>query len=308
MEELVRFASRGGKLAIAQAKTVASALERAAQGLKVEIKTISTRGDRDRRTALWELEDSGFFTTQVADAVLNGRADIAVHSFKDLPTKSPEGLMIAAVCDRRFVEDCMVSAVAVKSLEELKSGAKIGTSSLRRSAQIKRIRPDLQVLPTRGNVETRLRRIEEGEFDAMVLARAGLERLGLSGRVSIFLEPSEFIPAPAQGALAIQVRKMDTRMRQLAWAVNDEQSRITSFAERQILVSTRCGCRAPVGAFAKISGAEVKICAFMAEPDGTQYVRDKITGPVKDAVLLADKLAKRLLDMGGDKILDKLKR
>ncbi|MCJ7728321.1 MAG: hydroxymethylbilane synthase, partial [Sedimentisphaerales bacterium] len=158
---------------------------------------------------LWELKSTGFFTSRLEDALLAKQADLAVHSFKDLPTEQREELTVAAVLDRRYPEDCLVSAAPIKSVTELPKGAKAGTSSLRRTVQLKRLREDLECVPIRGNVTTRLKKLEQGDFDAIVLARAGLERLNLADKISIIFDPTQFIPAPAQGALAVEVRADD---------------------------------------------------------------------------------------------------
>ncbi|GAG09143.1 unnamed protein product, partial [marine sediment metagenome] len=183
MRKLLTVATRGGRLAIAQTEIVSSLLKKIYPALQIETKKITTAGDRDRRTALWNLKDTGFFTSQVEDALLAGEADFAVHSFKDLPTRCRDGLTITAVCERQFAEDCLIAAAPAGnkqgSIEQLGTSAKIGTSSLRRAAQLKHLREDLKPTSIRGNVLTRVRLLEEGKFDAVILARAGIERLGL---------------------------------------------------------------------------------------------------------------------------------
>jgi len=298
-------ATRGGELAIAQTKAVIAELKKLNPDIQIKIKKITTRGDRDRRTALWKLRTSGFFTSQVEDALLAGQADLAVHSFKDLPTKQQDGLTIAAVCRREFTEDCLVTAGKINSIDELPQKAKIGTSSLRRAVQIKHIRKDLEPVPIRGNVTTRVRLVEDGKFDAIVLARAGIERLGWGKKISFCFEPEQFIPAPAQGALAVQTRSNDVVTTQLVAALNDEKTRIATFAERQILVTTQCGCHAPVGAFAKIIGDDVIIYAIMSDAEGENFIKRQITGPVAEADELAKRLANELLQAGGKEILER---
>ncbi len=190
-------ATRAGKLAIAQTELVCSLLKEIHPDIQVEIKEITTAGDRDRRTALWNLKDTGFFTSTLEDALLTGQADFAVHSFKDLPTRQRDGLTIAAVCDRQYAQDCLIAAGSVTSIEQLPHAAKIGTSSLRRAALLKHLRPDLVPTAVRGNVLTRIGKLEEGKFDAVILARAGIERLGLTDKISFSFDPNQFIPAPA---------------------------------------------------------------------------------------------------------------
>jgi hydroxymethylbilane synthase len=303
MSKVFTVATRGGALATAQTKSVIAALKNKCPDIKIKIKTITTKGDRDRRTALWDLKDAGFFTSLVEDALLSGQADFAVHSFKDLPTHQREGLTIAAVCDRQFAEDCLIAANKVTSLEQLPNSAKIGTSSLRRAAQLRNLRADLQPVPIRGNVVTRIKKLQSGAVDAVVLARAGVERLGMGGKISFCFEPYQFIPAPAQGALAVEIRSEDAAITEIIAAIDDKNARITSIAERQILVTMQCGCHAPVGAFAEISGEDIKITAFISDLKGKNFIRRQIAGPTSDVFKLAEELANDLLSAGGGNIL-----
>jgi len=240
-------ATRSGDLAIAQTRLIISALKKTRPRLQIKIKKITTKGDRDKRTALWDLKSTGFFASQVEDALLASQADFAVHSFKDLPTQQRKGLAIKAVCERQFAEDCLIANVPVDSIRQLPLSAKIGTSSLRRAAQIKHLRADLTPLPIRGNVLTRIKLLQQGKFDAIILARAGIERLGLGGKISFCFDPEQFIPAPAQGALAVQTRTGDSAATELIAAIDNEKLRTITFAERQVLVTMQCGCHAPVG-------------------------------------------------------------
>ena len=306
MSKVLTIATRGGRLAVAQTEIVISALKRIYPDIKIRIRKITTRGDRDRRTALWKLRTTGFFTSQVEDALLAGEADFAVHSFKDLPTRRREGLTIAAVCERQFAEDCLIAADSIGSIEQLRPSAKIGTSSLRRIAQIKHLRADFEPASIRGNVLTRIKRLTEGKFDAIILARAGIERLGLSGKISICFDPTQFISAPAQGALAVQTRTGDMATGKLLAALNDEKTRMLTFAERRVLSTMQCGCHAPVGAFAEIAGDNIQIHAFISNLEGKNYISRQISGPAADAGKLADKIANELLNAGGTKILQSL--
>ncbi|KPK44851.1 MAG: hypothetical protein AMJ65_01845 [Phycisphaerae bacterium SG8_4] len=299
-------ATRGGALAITQTNHVVATLKRIHPGLDIEIKQITTTGDQDRRTALWNLRDTGFFTSQLEDALMAGEADFAVHSFKDLPTAEPEGLTIAAVFDRNFVEDSLVSASPADSIEQLPTGARIGTSSLRRAAQLKHLRSDLEPTPIRGNVQTRLDKLETDDFDAVLLARAGLERLDLAGRISFIFDPTVFVPAPAQGALGIQTRADDTETNKIIAAIDDQGARTTTSAERTILTTMQCGCHAPVGAYAKITGEEIDIRAFISQPQGGNFIRREIKGPAENAIRLAEQIANELLNAGGKEILASL--
>jgi len=301
--KVLTVATRPGQLALAQTRIVISALKRKFPDIQIEIRKVTTRGDRDRRTALWNLRSTGFFTSQVEDALLAGEADFAVHSFKDLPTRKRDGLSIAAVCDRQFPQDCLIAAVPVNSINQLASSAKIGTSSLRRAAQLRRLRADLQPTPIRGNVQTRLGKLDKGEFDAVILARAGLERLGLGRRISLVFDPSQFIPAPAQGALAVQTRSDDKELHKLLSAIDDEKVRSVTSAERQVLTTMQCGCHAPVGAFARIVGDDIQIYAFISDLEGQNFIKHNVNGPISSAIKLAEELASNLLSSGGEKIL-----
>ena len=230
MKKTYIVASRGSKLAVIQSESVIKALSQLYPDIKFELKLITTEGDKDKRTALWDLKSSGFFTSQVEDSLISSNADLAIHSFKDLPTEMPEQLIVAAVCKREFPEDCLVAAEKISSINELPLSAKIGTSSLRRAVQVKRLRSDLQPMPIRGNVPTRVRLVKEGKFDAVILARAGLERLGMANEISVCFEPQEFIPAPAQGALAVQTRATDSELNKLVSGIDDRISRLEALA------------------------------------------------------------------------------
>jgi hydroxymethylbilane synthase len=301
-------ATRGGALAIAQSKHVIAMLKKIHPDLDIRIEEITTTGDKDRRTALWTIKETGFFTSQVEDALTAHEADFAVHSFKDLPTAQRGGLTIGAVFDRHFVEDCLVPKEPVESIDQLPADAKIGTSSLRRIAQLKHLRADLKPMPIRGNVHTRLRKLDTGQFDAILLARAGLERLGLGDRISFIFAPTIFIPAPAQGALGIQTRADDAETNEIVAVIDDHNARITTAAERKILTTMQCGCHAPVGAYAEIDGGNIHIQAFISDLQGQNFISREISGQAEDAESLAENIAKELLDAGGKEILESLEK
>jgi hydroxymethylbilane synthase len=302
MKKTLIIATRTGSLAIVQTQIVVSAIQKlypalsAVEGpaLDIRIKKIASQGDKDRRTTLWELKSTGFFTSILEDALLAGQADVAVHSFKDLPTAIRDGLTIGAVLDRKFPEDCLVTASLIKSLDELPKEAIVGTSSLRRTVQLKRLRNDLQCVPIRGNVTTRIKKLEQGDFDAIVLARAGLERLGLSDKISIIFDPTKFIPSPAQGALAVEVRADDTETKEIVSKLDDKNARITTTAERQVFSALGCGCHAPAGVFAQIDGSQITISACFSDPDGSNFRQATISGPISDSAKLAQSLADKL--------------
>lgn len=301
--KVLTVATRGGELAVAQTRLVVLALKRIYRDVDVRVREITTRGDSDRRTALWELKDTGFFTSLIEDSLLAGEADFAVHSYKDLPTADKDGLEIAAVMKREFPEDCLLALPRVDSIAELPCGSVIGTSSLRRMAQIVRMRPDLRPEAIRGNVPTRIRLLEKGKFDAIILARAGLERLNLAGKISVIFDPAEFIPAPAQGALAIQARTDNPEVVKMLAALDDARTRVEVTAERHILVGTGCGCHAPVGAFAQVKENDILITAFISDRQGDRFIKRCVAGNARDAVTPAERLAKELLDAGGSEIL-----
>lgn len=300
MNKTLVVATRDGSLALVQTDIVKQALRELCPDLDIRIKKITSEGDNDRRTTLWELKSTGFFTSRLEDALLAGKADIAVHSFKDLPTAIRDGLTIAAVFDRRYPEDCLVSASRIQSVAELPQAAKVGTSSLRRAVQLKRLREDLHCAPIRGNVNTRLRKLERADsasadkFDAIVLARAGLERLGLADKMSIIFDPAKFIPSPAQGALAVQIRTDDIETKEIVSKLDDKDDRITTTAERLVFAALGCGCHAPAGVFAKINGEQITISGCFSDPDGQNFDHCDISGPVADYESLAQSLAQSL--------------
>jgi len=294
MKKTLIIATRTGSLALVQTQIVVSALQKLYPDIKIRIKKIASQGDKDRRTTLWELKETGFFTSLLEDALLAKDADIAVHSFKDLPTSIREGLTIAAVLDRKFPEDCLVTASLIKSLDELPKEAIVGTSSLRRTVQLKRLRSDLQCVPIRGNVPTRLKKLEQGDFDAIVLARAGLERLGLGDKASIIFDPTKFIPSPAQGALAVEIRAADTETKEIVSKLDDKDASITTTAERQVFSALGCGCHAPAGVFAQIDGSKITISACFSDPDGQNFSHATLSGPISDSAKLALSLADKL--------------
>jgi len=308
MSRTLTVATRRGELALTQTQTVIAALKQQHPDLDVEIKEVTSEGDRDRRTVLWNLKDTGFFTSRLEEMLAAEQADFAVHSYKDLPTRAHAGLAVAAVFNRQFPEDTLLAREPIDSLDRLAEGACIGTSSLRRIAQLKHVRPDLECVPIRGNVRTRIEKLRSEDLDAVILARAGLERLGLDGEISFIFDPIEFIPAPAQGALAIQARADDTEACAILAAIDDAQARALTDAEREILIATKCGCHAPVGAYARGDGETMTLQAFLAEPSGRQLFGAEASGPWSQARALGRQVAVELLEVGGRRVLDELER
>ena len=288
----LRVGTRASKLALAQTGLVVELLRGAHPGLDVETITISTAGDRDQVSALSSGEGVGWFTTAIQQALAAQEIDVAVHSYKDLPTKRPEGLLIAAVPLREDPRDALVSNNGA-TLRGLKAGSIVGTSSARREAQMRATRPDLEFRPIRGNVDGRIRKVDSGEFDATVLALAGLKRLGLEKRVSQVFGFEEMLPAPAQGALAVECRTADARTRELLSAIDDPVLRHVVTAERMFLATLEGGCSFPAGAYAENFGSTLKLHGLLA-PDGRVF-RGKMAGPSETAAGLGRTLAEELM-------------
>jgi hydroxymethylbilane synthase len=300
----LRIATRGSALAVAQTDLVVQMLRKSQPQLAIEIVTIVAKGDQNTDDPLWKLEGVGFFTSRLEQVLLDDKADIAVHSFKDLPTTETPGLTIAAVPIRENPADCVVARLKIGSMIRVPAGTFVGTSSLRRQAQLLKLRADLNIQPIRGNVETRLRKLDEGKYDMLVMAAAGLIRLGLQNRIAFMLEPSEFLPAPAQGALAIQARTDDTQTINLVRKLDDADTRRMVSAERWVLKCLHPGCHAPVGVYADKRDNTLHLSAFVSHPDGSEYLRKDIAGAFSQSETLADTLAKEMIESGAKEILE----
>ena len=248
----------------------------------------------------------GFFTSEVEQVLIEGTADLAVHSFKDLPTAMSPELAIAAVPKREQVADALVTSKGVSTIQDLPAGSSIGTSSLRRIAQIKQIRNDLDCRPLRGNVETRVGKVESGELDAIIVAAAGLNRLGLKDRISGILPPQDFLPAPAQGALAVQIRRGENELMEIVGQLDDRNSRISAQAERTILSEMGGGCSLPLGTYTQIDSGEISIDAVIMDEQGTKSIKRSITGKLEHADQTARALTQAILEAGGDRILEEI--
>ncbi len=284
MASLLRLGTRGSKLALVQAHETKDRLGRSHGSLSapdaVEIVTIVTTGDSVQNRLLSEIGGKGLFTKEIDEALLGGRVDIAVHSMKDLPTVLPDGIVIGAVLPREDPRDALIGA---RRIADLPPGATLGTASLRRAAQAKALRPDLAIVPLRGNVDTRIRKIEAGEAKATMLAVAGLKRLGLMESVGSPLAPEEMLPSVAQGAIAIACRAGDTRTLDLLAAIDDEPSRLRVTAEREMLAVLDGSCRTPIAGLAEIEGATLKLRGLVASTDGTRVDRNERSGAAADA-------------------------
>lgn len=293
---VIRLGTRGSRLALAQTGLVAQLLRAAHPTLDIQTITISTAGDRDQTSSLSSGEGIGWFTSAIQQALQAGEIDIAVHSYKDLPTARPEGLIIAAVPLREDPRDALVSASGA-GFRGLVPGAIVGTSSARREAQLRAIRPDIEIRPIRGNVDSRVAKVDAGEFDAAVLAYAGLKRLGLEARVSHVFGFEEMLPAPAQGALAIECRNADTATRALLSTIDDQPLRQIVTAERMFLATLEAGCSFPAAAYAERFGSTIKLHALVA--NGGRVVRAKMAGPAETAAGLGRALAEDLIAASG---------
>ncbi len=288
------IASRGSQLALWQARWVQAQL--AALGQECRIDIIKTTGDKITDVPLAKVGTKGLFTKEIEEALLDGRADLAVHSLKDLPTELPEGLVLAAVPEREDPRDAVVG----RKLAELAIGAKVGTSSLRRSAQLRKLRPDLVVESVRGNLDTRLRKLDEGRYDAILLAAAGLRRLGWGDRIAEILHPSVMCPAVGQGALAIETRAGASP----ATALDHAATHAAVTAERGVLGALGGGCQVPIGAHATVVDGRLNLLGVVASPDGTELISAEAAGDAKDAESIGRKLGAELLERGARAILE----
>jgi hydroxymethylbilane synthase len=294
---ILRIGSRGSALALVQAREVQSRLAKAC-GLpteRIEIKVIRTTGDMIQDRPLAEAGGKGLFTKEIEEALLAGAIDLAVHSSKDMPTVLPAGLILSAFLPREDARDAFISRKA-KSLRELPQGGVVGTASLRRQASVKRLRPDLAVVPLRGNVETRLRKIEAGDADATVLAVAGLKRLGLMAAATMVLDIDEFLPAVGQGAIGIETRVDDARTRALTATVNDADTATALAAERAFLAVLDGSCRTPIAGYARVRDGQVHFRGMIAKTDGSEALDVLREGPAADAVALGADAGRELKD------------
>jgi hydroxymethylbilane synthase len=293
----LRIGTRGSELALWQAHWVESQLK--AHGHEVRIEIIKTTGDKITDVPLAKVGTKGLFTKEIEEALLDGRADLAVHSLKDLPTELPEGLVLAAVPEREDPRDAIIG----RRLDELPQGAKVGTSSLRRSAQLRKLRPDLVIESVRGNLDTRLRKLDEGQYDAILLAAAGLKRLGWADRIAEVLDPARMCSAVGQGALAIETRASGAGF-DAVQSLDHADTHVAVAAERGVLGALGGGCQVPIGAHATVTNGRVIVQAIVASPDGSELIRGEAEGKVADAAAIGSGLAADLLERGARRILD----
>jgi len=305
MTDILKIATRQSPLALWQAEFVQAELERIHQDLKVELVPMVTRGDKILDTPLAKIGGKGLFVKELELAMLDGRADIAVHSMKDVPMKFPEGLGLSVICEREDPRDAFVSNT-YPSLDDLPQGATVGTCSLRRQCQLKAKRPDIQILDLRGNVGTRLSKLDEGQYDAIILASAGLKRLGLNERIAHEIEPDWMLPAGGQGAVGIECRIDDTRVKNYLEPLNHSETAHRIKAERAVNNHLEGGCQVPIGVYSTISKEQIIIDGLVGKTDGSQIIQHQISGHVNDAQQLGVELAIKLLESGAREILDGL--
>jgi len=296
----LRIGTRGSALARWQAEFVRAELAR--RGTAAELVIIRTSGDRDRESSLRLIGGKGVFTKELEDALLDRRIDLAVHSMKDMPTRLPPDLRIAAICQREDVRDALVSRNAIH-LDQLPRSARIGTSSLRRQAQLRHYRPDLEMVDMRGNVDTRLAKLARGDYDAIVLAKAGLERLGRADQITQLLPPDLCMPAVGQGAIGIEIRDEDGETSAAVRQLNHPESQVAVEAERALLAGLESGCQVPIGAWCRIESGNLTMDACVFSPDGAESVRERRTGSRENAAELGRTVAAALLERGAGRLL-----
>ena len=295
---MLTIGSRGSQLALWQARWIQARMQ--SFGLETRIEIIHTTGDKITDVALSKVGTKGLFTKEIEEALLSGAIDLAVHSLKDMPTELPDGLTLAAIPEREDPRDAMVG----RSLAALASKAKVGTSSLRRAAQLRAKRPDLEIENIRGNVDTRLRKLDEGQYHAIVLASAGLRRLGWENRITELLDPDVMCPAVGQGALAVETRADGGIAYEIASRLDHRESRIAVTAERAVLRALGGGCQVPIGAYATVDAGALLLRAIIVSPDGTEIIRKEVRGAAEDADRVGAAMGEELLAEGGREILE----
>ncbi|MFY9254568.1 MAG: hydroxymethylbilane synthase [Fuerstiella sp.] len=305
-EHVIRIATRSSKLALWQAEHVKSLIETTSPEFTVEIVHVKTVGDANQTDALREFGGTGVFTREVQHSVLQQETDIAVHSLKDLPTLESSGLKLAGVPDRAPHFDALLlpGGQTIESLDEIAEVARIGTGSPRRQTQLLNVRPDLQMLEIRGNVDTRIRKLDDGQFDAIILAEAGLRRLGLADRISMILAPPLVLPAVGQGAIGIECREDDERVQQVLAKLTNTDVLSAVTAERSLLAALRAGCHAPLGALTMLDGDNLGLQGVLLSLDGTTRLEATSQGHRNEAADLGIAVAEQLLSQGGDKLVE----
>jgi len=301
---ILRIGTRGSRLALAQSEWIRERVEERAPDIRVELVRIKTKGDKILDSPLSEIGGKGLFVKEIEDALLRKDVDVAVHSVKDVPTELPDGLKLAVFPKREDPRDAFIS-VNYETLKDLPEGSSVGTSSLRRSSQLLHMRPDLHIEPLRGNVDTRLRKLESGDFQAIILATAGLKRLGLSSRINQIIPYDELLPAIGQGALGLEIRK-DDKIRELLRFMNHKPTEMAVRAERAFLRELEGGCQVPVAAYGRLSGESLILKGMVAELDGSRIIKNEVRGQKDNPEDMGFSLARRLLSSGADEILARI--
>jgi hydroxymethylbilane synthase len=301
----IKIGTRGSKLALWQANWVKSALNAGNTSIAVELVPIKTKGDKILDVPLAKVGGKGLFVKEIEDALLNDRIDLAVHSMKDMPSEIPDGLCVGAIPEREIPQDVLISKKGLL-LHDLMPGARIGTSSLRRSSQLLHARPDLDILPLRGNLDTRLKKLETENLDAIILAAAGVKRLGLENRITEYLDENVMLPAVGQGALCIEIRQNDPEIEPIIAALNHQQSWTVVMGERAFLNRLEGGCQVPIAAHGKIEKNTFTLCGLVASVDGTTVIKETLSGHEDSSESIGVNLADRLLSMGAKTIMENL--
>ena len=302
---ILRIGTRGSKLALIQSEWIKSRIQDRHPDVRVVLTVIKTTGDKILDSPLSKIGGKGLFVKEIEDALLQNRVDLAVHSMKDVPAELPEGLMLAAFPEREDPRDALVS-VGDASIDQLPRKARLGTSSLRRAAQILHIRPDLDIAPLRGNVDTRLGKLNGGELDCIILATAGLKRMGLEDRISQVIPTDKILPAIGQGALGLETRRDDARTIAVISFLNHEPTQVAVAVERAFLKELEGGCQVPIAGLGLLEDGQLHFTGMVAELDGTRIIQDQISGNKKDAAQMGRELAGKLLAGGARKILEKI--
>jgi hydroxymethylbilane synthase len=306
MKRTIRIGTRGSQLALYQAEKVKATLQEIFPDLLVELEIIKTKGDKILDVALSKIGDKGLFTKEIENALIDGTVDLAVHSLKDLPTSLPEGLQLGAVLERGEFRDALVS-VTGKTLATLKPGDVVATSSLRRIAGLLKINNQIIIKDIRGNVNSRLKKMEEGYCDAMIMAAAGLQRLGFEKYITEIINPEVILPAVSQGAIAIETRIGDTEIEELMAKLNHTETWEAITAERAFLAELQGGCQVPLGCFSEIENGKLTLHGFVASVDGKQYIRESISGELNNGAQVGLLLAEKMQKKGATEILNKIK-
>ena len=293
--------TRGSKLALWQSEYIKAKLEEVT-GLPVELTIIKTTGDKILDVPLAKVGGKGLFTKELEVELMAGTVDLCVHSMKDVPTELPEGLYIAAMPERVDPRDVIVSGAGY-NLDTMPQGARLGTSSLRRRSQVKALRPDLEIVDVRGNLDTRMRKAENGELDAVILASAGITRMGWADRITHYIDPEQMVSAVGQGAIGIEIREDDEFMRHVMEAIGHPATMECVTAERVVMNKLEGGCQVPIGAYARIEGDRMVMDGFVGSVDGTTVLRAQLSGSIEDPVGLGDAMVAALIDKGADKVL-----